>query len=105
MVMVTLSFTPRAPSAHETGVGVPAEPGVGVQPGVGVLTSVTPAGIVSFMANPVLAFGPLLVTVMVHVISPLGATKAVAVFATEKFVAYPGGTHWAPSLRLVFRVL
>jgi hypothetical protein len=104
ILIVELWFTPRAPSAQETGVP-PGPDGSTVHPDVDVATLVTPEGIVSFTANPVLSFGPLLVTVISHVICPPGPTKGVAVFPTEKFVAYPGGTHWAPSLRLVDRPL
>src|SRR5262245_2543390 len=57
------------------------------------------------MAHPVLSFGPSLVTVISHVITPPGVTKALAVFPTANFVSYPGGTHWAPSLTLVSRAL
>ena len=88
-VMVNVPPLASAPSAHWT--LLPAT----VQPAVGELTLVTPGGTASLTTKPVLLPGPLLVTLRVQVMVPLGLTTAGPVLAMPRSTG--GETQAAPS--------
>ena len=74
-VMVNVPPLASAPSAHWTVLPVT------VQPAVREVTLVTPGGTASLTAKPELLPSPLLVTVRVQVMVPLGLTTAGPVLA------------------------
>src|SRR5580700_2020061 len=95
-VMVKVSPLSSSPSAHCTVAGLPTM----LQPGVDVVKLVIPAGAASSTTKPELLPGPLLVTVMVQVMVPSGATVAGPVLTMLRSV--PGAEQAAPSLTLTF---